>query len=129
MLYQLSYSRLERDTLFIRFRDSLRPFASPQGFEPWTYWLTANCSTAELRRRFDESWTCVPLLSPFKLFTNPRCRETHLLLREEDSNFRPLGYEPSKLPLLYPTIYFLSSFQTLSYDNVVEKVRLELTTS
>ena len=25
--------------------------ASPQGFEPWTYWLTANCSTAELRRR------------------------------------------------------------------------------
>ena len=26
-------------------------FASPQGFEPWTYWLTANCSTAELRRR------------------------------------------------------------------------------
>jgi hypothetical protein len=27
-----------------------------------------------------------------------------LLLREKDSNLRPLGYEPNKLPLLYPTI-------------------------
>jgi len=27
------------------------------------------------------------------------------LLREMDSNHRPKGYEPSELPLLYPTIY------------------------
>ena len=27
------------------------------------------------------------------------------LLREEESNLRPQGYEPCKLPLLYPAIY------------------------
>ena len=26
------------------------------------------------------------------------------LLREEDSNFRPLGYEPNELPLLHPAV-------------------------
>ena len=28
-----------------------------------------------------------------------------LWLREEDSNFRPSGYEPDELPLLHPAIY------------------------
>jgi hypothetical protein len=26
-------------------------------------------------------------------------------LRGQDSNLRPLGYEPNELPLLHPTIY------------------------
>ena len=29
------------------------------------------------------------------------------LLRGEESNLRPQGYEPCKLPLLYPTIVFV----------------------
>ena len=31
------------------------------------------------------------------------------LLREEDSNFRPLGYEPNELPLLHPAGPFYSA--------------------
>ena len=27
------------------------------------------------------------------------------LWREQDSNLRPLGYEPSELPLLYPAMF------------------------
>ena len=30
---------------------------------------------------------------------------SQLWLREEDSNFRPSGYEPDELPLLHPAIY------------------------
>ena len=32
-------------------------------------------------------------------------RSTSILLREEDSNLRPSGYEPEKLPLLYPAMF------------------------
>ncbi len=31
---------------------------------------------------------------------------TFLWWREEDSNLRPLGYEPNELPLLYPAMFF-----------------------
>ena len=30
-----------------------------------------------------------------------------LLLRRQDSNLRPLGYEPNELPLLHSAIFFL----------------------
>jgi len=28
-------------------------------------------------------------------------------LRGQDSNLRPLGYEPNELPLLHPAMYFI----------------------
>lgn len=40
------------------------------------------------------------------------------LLQEKDSNFRPSGYEPDELPLLYPAIYFkLKNFWQKSPTN------------
>ena len=40
------------------------------------------------------------------------------LLQEKDSNFRPSGYEPDELPLLYPAIYFkLKTFWQKSPTN------------
>ena len=41
--------------------------------------------------------------------------ELHLLLREEESNLRPQGYEPCELPLLYPAIYKKENLPTSSH--------------
>ena len=34
-------------------------------------------------------------------------KDLFLLLRRQDSNLRPLGYEPNELPLLHSAIYLL----------------------
>ena len=71
-LYQLSYSR---------------NFASPDGFEPPTYSLTANCSPAELRRHYvgktgfepATSWSQTKRdteLRYFPIFLFPTCQRT-----------------------------------------------------
>ncbi len=43
-----------------------------------------------------------------------------ILLREPDSNERPLGYEPNELPLLHPAIYSILKCKSTSLNCVAK---------
>lgn len=72
------------------------------GLEPVTHWLTASCSTYWAIREYIMwaiySCMCHPQ-APSHLFI---VAVNYKWLRGEDSNLRPLGYEPSELPTAPP---------------------------